>query len=359
MVKKTKNSETEAEAKVSKKEPKTTVDVAEEKVENKDTVAEKAPAKPNVTKVGTLLKNMRMEKGLKVADIAKTLCIRKQYLDAIEDSNYKEIPAFPYGIGFIRSYADFLGLNSGNIVELYKEETNLKSTEGVSVVEPETGAAMPNFVYIIASIVAVALIYGVWTWMSHDEEIDTTITSEAFGDENNVIIVEETLDTSDNTSAYAPAEEKATKSDSVESSTVENENSATTPAVAPAAAPVATPEVLPANEANPVKVNEPQVENVASPAPAPELPKLVIPSKGIFIEVLEESWVEVKNAQKLYLSKVLNPGEGYTLPNDTGLILSVGKRGGVNVYVNGVKTDLTHSGKKMNIDIDSYLQSRQ
>ena len=65
--------------------------------------ADKAPAEKNVTKVGSLLKEMRIQKGLKLPDIAKKLCIRRIYLEAIEESNYDEIPEFPYGIGFIRS----------------------------------------------------------------------------------------------------------------------------------------------------------------------------------------------------------------------------------------------------------------
>ena len=48
--------------------------------------ADKAPAEKNVTKVGSLLKEMRIQKGLKLPDIAKKLCIRRIYLEAIEES---------------------------------------------------------------------------------------------------------------------------------------------------------------------------------------------------------------------------------------------------------------------------------
>ena len=95
-------------------------------------VKEPAPKAQKITKVGTMLKEVRQQKGLKLNDIAKKLCVRKLYLDAIEESNYKELPPFPYGIGFIRSYASFLGLNGENIVELYKEETHTAEPKDMS-----------------------------------------------------------------------------------------------------------------------------------------------------------------------------------------------------------------------------------
>ena len=61
-----------------------------------------------ITKVGSMLKEMRQEKGITLADVAKQLCIRKSYIEAIENNDASAIPPFPYGIGFIRSYAKFL-----------------------------------------------------------------------------------------------------------------------------------------------------------------------------------------------------------------------------------------------------------
>lgn len=316
-VKKEKKLEAELETKTEKKESQPDV------------------VQPKVTKVGTLLKNMRQEKGLKVADIAKRLCIRKQYLEAIEDSNYSEIPAFPYGTGFIRSYADYLGLNSGNIVELYKEETSEKQPVNVPLVEPQTKSAMPGGIYILASLLAMGILYGVWAlWNgSNDvEDYDTVSTSNEQTDDNNEIVVFEEL-----TMPQAVDVENE-----VDETTVTND------------VPVKMDEVVPETTATSEEVEA----NVNTSDDSNDVKEpLVIPSRGIFVEALEETWIEVRNESKLYISKVLQPGTGYTLPNDSGLILSVGKLGGVNVYVNGVKTDIARVGKKMNIDIDSYLNS--
>ncbi|MBQ9235259.1 MAG: helix-turn-helix domain-containing protein [Alphaproteobacteria bacterium] len=333
------------------KKEKTTETASENKATKKETKPAEKPAAAvetaktqTVTKVGSLLKNMRMEKGLKIADIAKTLCIRKQYLEAIEDNNYQEIPDFPYGVGFIRSYADFLGLNSGNIVELFKEETNTQKSDVISVAAPQSTSGMPSVVYVVLSLAALGLIYGAWRWMGNDNsptiEEDTAIEIRSNADNDNDIIIVEELVNAEGTEAAGGEEAAATEA---EETSVPAENEAAKEAVT--------------NEANK------ETAMAQTPAKSTERPAQKndingIPQSGIFIEVVDETWVEVKNDLKLYLSKVLKAGDSYTLPNDTGLKLSVGKSNGVNVYVNGEKTDLTHNGKKMNIDIDAYLASR-
>ena len=68
-----------------------------------------APAEEAISsegKVGGMLHDARVKKGYKLEDVSKELYIRKSFLEAIESSNYEEIPEPPYGIGFIRSYAE-------------------------------------------------------------------------------------------------------------------------------------------------------------------------------------------------------------------------------------------------------------
>ena len=89
--------------------------------EKAEKAAKETPAEKE-GKVGLLLKEVRMKQGKTLPEIAQELCIRKVYLSAIEESDYNNIPEYPYGIGFIRSYADYLGLDGVNIVRMYKDE---------------------------------------------------------------------------------------------------------------------------------------------------------------------------------------------------------------------------------------------
>ena len=331
-----KEKKSEVQATTSEKNIKQEAKLSEKSLENV-AVAEKAPT---VTKVGTLLKNMRLEKGLKVVDVAKKLCIRKQYLEAIEESNYNEIPPFPYGVGFVRSYAGYLGLNSGNIVELYKEETKIKNSAELVIAEPQAKSAMPGGIYILASLAALGALYGAWVWWNSNSAEDTPeiVVEEQVGNTPDVVVIEEIDTPEDNNILIDDAKkgENLSSGDAQITISEDNYNEALQSAVAPAAAQTPVSEV---------KTEEAPVSEVS------------IPQKGVYIEILEETWIEVKNSSKLYLSKELKPGDTYTLPNDKGLMLSVGKRGSVNVYVNGTKTDIARTGRQMHIDIDSYLNS--
>ena len=119
----------------------------------------------NDGKVGTMLRETRLKRGEELVDIARKLCIRRVHLQAIEDSNYAEIPEAPYGQGFVRSYADYLGLNSIRMAQLFKEETEANSHKGdLHMLEPQAEASVPNYKYIIMSMVAIAAIYVGWVY---------------------------------------------------------------------------------------------------------------------------------------------------------------------------------------------------
>ena len=310
------------------------------------------PAK--VTKVGAMLKEMRLQKGLKTADIAKKLCIRKMYLEAIEDSNYKEIPPLPYGVGFIRSYANFLGLNSENIVELYKEETNLSEPQDIKVLEPQPEASMPGIQYLLISLLAIALIYIGWNLFSQEdalppEENLTSVQPDEQPADSGVIVVEDF-----NFEPPAPEVEPVDAAEVVENQPEK----------------VAAPQITVSEDAYPIAEDTTQAtagENIAPAAPEPQetvndTPQQnaqpAIPDKGVFIEVLKETWVEVKDETKLYLSKVLHKGDTYRVPEGKGMILSFGRHDGANVYINGVLTKVARPGKKTNIALDPLLDAQ-
>ena len=72
--------------------------------------------------VGTLLRKTRLAKKQDLRDIASYLCIRYQFLQALEENRYKELPGEAYANGFVRSYAAYLGLDAADIISRYKRE---------------------------------------------------------------------------------------------------------------------------------------------------------------------------------------------------------------------------------------------
>lgn len=72
--------------------------------------------------VGERLREEREHKGLTLKDIENVTNIRSLYLQAIEEGNYTVLPGEAYVKGFIRNYANALGLNGAEYVEFYRQD---------------------------------------------------------------------------------------------------------------------------------------------------------------------------------------------------------------------------------------------
>ncbi len=73
-----------------------------------------------MSELGELLKNARLEKGISLEDLQETTKIRKTYLEAIEEGNYKILPGNFYARAFIKSYAEAVGLEPEQVLRMYR-----------------------------------------------------------------------------------------------------------------------------------------------------------------------------------------------------------------------------------------------
>ena len=64
-----------------------------------------------------------------IPTIAKQLCIREEFLTALEDGDYTALPEVVYILGFARNYAMELGVEPDMIVEKIKKELGLVKNE--------------------------------------------------------------------------------------------------------------------------------------------------------------------------------------------------------------------------------------
>jgi cytoskeletal protein RodZ len=70
--------------------------------------------------IGPSLREARTRRGLSAADVHKAIRIRERYLNALEDERWDQLPGDAYTKGFLRTYAEFLGLDG----QLYVDEFN-------------------------------------------------------------------------------------------------------------------------------------------------------------------------------------------------------------------------------------------
>src|SRR5690625_5151723 len=75
-----------------------------------------------VSELGTILKQARKDKGISLDELEEMTKIRKRYLTAIEEQNYDVLPGSFYVRAFIKNYAENVGLNPDDILEMYKNE---------------------------------------------------------------------------------------------------------------------------------------------------------------------------------------------------------------------------------------------
>lgn len=72
---------------------------------------------------GQLLRKSRLEKGVDLDEVARVTRITKGYLLALEDDALEKLPSEAYARGFLRIYANYLGLPAEKVSTLYQHNT--------------------------------------------------------------------------------------------------------------------------------------------------------------------------------------------------------------------------------------------
>ena len=301
--------------------------------------------------VGELLRNTRLKKGKTLGDVSKDLCIRKFYLEAIENLSAKDLPPVPYGLGFVRSYAEYLGLNSPRIVQAYRqavyaEQENEEDT-GSEENTPPVEYAGPNLRHVIIGLVGVVLIFAAWRGVSsYNQEKQLSEEKEIVQND----VVPEPVIIEENEPALAEMG-------------LEDVEAEKTEADAEPAAAEKTAEKEPAKtEAENVKAaekNEPAAQpEAAETKPAAAEPAAATPTK-IRISFAGPSWLELKQGDKVLLSGIYSKGFKYDVPNEAGIVVSVGRYYNVDFYVDGKLTKIASAMKQTNISLDKYILPEQ
>ena len=123
------------------------------------------------TGVGALLRASRMRIGEDLRNVALILRIRYPYLEAIEDGRFEDLPGQAYAVGFIRAYADHLGLDGEEVVRRFKDDAahDGEPRTNLSFPTPITEASVPGGAIIFIGLLIGILAYGAWYVSTSDE----------------------------------------------------------------------------------------------------------------------------------------------------------------------------------------------
>ena len=328
--------------------------------------------------VATLLRETRIKLGRDINVAATTLRIRQPYLQAIEEGRFQDLPGSTYAVGFVRGYAEYLGLDGVEIVRRFKQE-NGDLSERATLVFPSatSGGGIPTSALLGFAVVGALVAYGVWYWLQ--ERSDTVAESVPPLPERLAALIHKPVETPAETApAAAPAQAPAEAAPQTPA-TVTQEAAVTPPPPAAEAPPpvaeaqpapqpepvAAAPEpVKPAKPAKTKKVEAPPPAPAAAPPAegdnpaaaagsavavagtetpaaaeaAPPKPEKVVwkASKRVKITASADCWVKIRDANgQVVLSRLLHAGDTFTPPGNPGLVMTVGNAGALTMVVDG------------------------
>jgi len=311
---------------------------------------EPAPAAPqHVPGAGEKLKAARMEKGLELGPIAARLRLKKDQLEALEADNYEPFPAIAYALGFLRSYAAFLGVDVSAEIQALKAQNEPK-LHPATLDFPEAPEHKGSFSLtpILIGLVLLGAGYGVWSWYDQPAQPTEPVANAPLSPEAPMGGTPAPVAPQ----ADAPQPEASVSDagpiDAVPEPALPEELAQSPVRGGGDSAMAAT---MPATE-DPGAVMEPEAEPTSTPAP----PVAAAREGLITFTALEDSWIQIKSpAGRIVKTGVLSQGETYTLPERQGLTMITGNAGGLSVQLG--ETMLGVIGKPGEIKQDVSLDA--
>ncbi len=357
--------------------------------------------------VGDLLRRQRSQMGLNLGDVAATLRIKPVYLVAIEDGHPGQLPGTAYALGFVRSYSDYLGLDSSEVLRRFKlEAAGLNAKPDLTFPMPLGERSVPARGILIVAFILTICGYGTWYSLSSAHRrvpervaevpagllalkpdsnsasksaVSKSAATLAHGSDPAVPAAAPGFAAGDSPSEASP---KARSSAPPEASVVDPalatisapgaSSGAAAPTTLPSKGAVAAP--LLSNQAGNQKAPEPVAMSqetrpatntvpssvpVNSPSPSQKVSAAAANgesdrSSRITLRANATSWIQVRAPDRTVLfTGFLNPGDTYRVPDQPGLSMRAGNAGGLDVMVDGKKTPaLGPIGAVRNVSLD-------
>ncbi len=286
--------------------------------------AEAAPS-GDAARVGEELRDAREASGLSIEDMSAALRIRRVYLIALEEGRMRDLPSPAYAWGFVRNYANALGLDADEMVRRFRESAGqaVQKRQDLIFPEPVPERGVPTGIIVLVGAVLAVVAYIGWSsWTSPPNR------------------------TVDAIPAVPPRLERAAR-----------EGTSAEPP------PLAVPGLSGGGSALPgstVTLPTPvQVPVVVPPPPPPPVVLSPTDVSRITFRFKAESWMQVRvGNQAPVVTRVFRAGETFTPPNQPGLAANVAIAPAVDMLIDGQATTgfvNTTPGRQI-IQLDAVMQ---
>lgn len=267
--------------------------------------------------VGQDLRAARLRRGVDLATVSRALKIRKDHLESLEEDRVEALPGRAYAIGFVRSYADFLGLDPVETVERFKREIAGRDETPKSSFLEDSGdeRRLPQGWVIIAIVVLGLVLYGgYWLVRSADSFFSEPV---------------------------APVPARMTAAEQEPAATAAQPPAPQAVAAQPApkaAAPAPTQPAAPTTTAS-IAASPTPAQTPAKTAPVPPQGRtygLRNANPRVILHVLAPTRMLVEGANGMvYINRALKPGDKYRVPDLVGLTLTTPNAGAVEIELDG------------------------
>jgi cytoskeleton protein RodZ len=324
--------------------------------------------------VGLFLRSLREQKSITVDEVARQIRIRNVYISAIEDDSYEALPGRAYALGFVRTYAEYLGADSAEVSRRAMKGINTLPKASLKTKVPEVERE-PRTAVAAAAGVCIALAgYVYWYFDNNKSRFENAAETLAKLESPSFLDGPEPVRlTSD---PYRPFPEIQPPS-SPKIMALQLPSDVNVPVTRPLPPSrqgsrslvdnqIIRPSDLPAQGSLAEELPEPRLvaaqfdDNWSIPAPGPamaaigpsyttvapsahttpSLPNNAIsspdPASGMVQLVAAfDTWIEIRSVKtdKVLFSRVLRKGEVYRVPDRTGLTLTTGNAAGLEVHI--------------------------
>ena len=229
--------------------------------------------------VGEILRRARLEQKINFEKIYRDLRLKKEIIEALENDDYAALPSQAYTIGYIKTYAEYLGLDSKKCIQLLKEyKPKAQERPVYNFPQLVSDKLSPPLWLVWGSLIFITLFLGLWSFKNFSKQ-DISIPE-----------VPQSL-----------------------------KNQLTPPP---------KPKIIPKITTN---ISQPQNQNLPTQQE----------TQSFIIKAIQDSWIDVRDSQgQTIFSRILKTDEEFYVPLEQGAhTLTTGNAGGIILIKNGTASE--------------------
>jgi len=247
--------------------------------------------------LGGLLKRSREEHQIELDEVFRATRIPRHTLEALENDRWDELPSQVFVKGFLKTYAEFLGLDRQTVLEPYERVSSIKGAKA-DLMKQVRPRGKGWILKVILPLVALALIATI------------------------IFLRRDDISVEDKPSQYLEVQEPVEENGGEVSVREEKENQAQAD----------KPEDL----ARPESVEETDLTEVVPVAEkGPEEP--LTPQFDLTAHVRSQTWIAISVDDQPVKEYLFQPGEAFTWKAHKGFDILVGNAGGIDFVLNGTE----------------------